>query len=64
MERFAPNPDEMADAILEAPAWARVGIAAPTEAMRTRAATELVSRLLARLERRPEPSDDQLTLAL
>jgi len=64
MDRVAPNPDAMASAILEAPAWARVGIAAPSETVRERAAAGLVSWLLEHLEVRPEPSADQLTLAL
>lgn len=54
MDRFVPNPDLMAAAILDAPAWVRPGIAAPTELMRMRAATELVPRLIERLEGRPE----------
>jgi len=64
MERFAPNMEEMAVAILEAPAWARLGIAAPSEGLRRRAATELVSRLMERVQGGPEPDADQLDLSL
>jgi len=54
----------MASAILEAPAWARLGIAAPSEALRARAATEIVSRVLGRLEAYPPRDADQLSLSL
>lgn len=60
------DPDRVADALLAAPGWARVGIAAPTETIREAAAQELalsVTRLLADdADRAPDP--DQLVLAL
>lgn len=45
MERFAPA--QLAETILSAPAWARVGITAPNERLREEAALELARAILA-----------------
>lgn len=44
MDRVAP--DQLAQTILSAPAWARVGITAPDELMREEAALELARSIL------------------
>lgn len=60
------DPDQVASALLAAPGWARVGIAAPTATIREAAAQEL-ALTIARLfdeggHHAPDP--DQLRLAL
>lgn len=54
---------ELSAAILEAPAWARVGISVRDPRLRSRAAETLVAAVLARLEQ-GEPIDDANQLAL
>jgi len=58
------NPDRVADALLAAPGWARVGITAPKESMRQAAAHELaltITRLFAG-DTTTDPDQLQLTL--
>lgn len=58
------DPDRVADALLAAPGWARVGITAPKECMRQAAAQELaltITRLFAG-DITPDPDQLQLTL--
>lgn len=67
MNRFAPSfadaPDISA-ALLSSPGWARVGLTAPTEAIRLRAAEELAHAIVERLAS-AEPADpDQFVLQL
>jgi len=63
MERVAAHP--MAQAILAAPAWVRVGITAPTENIRIQAANELALTLLGIRDSEDQGADDrQLALAL
>lgn len=67
MERIAPSrlpAEAIADALLAAPGWARVGLAAPTEHMRQQAAKELAIAVLEGSETGPEVSPDQLALGL
>jgi len=55
----------MAQAILAAPAWVRVGITAPTENIRVEAASELALTLLNLRDCEEHIADDrQLALAL
>lgn len=55
----------MAQAILAAPAWVRVGITAPTENIRIQAANELALTLLSIRDCEDHVADDrQLALAL
>lgn len=61
MERI--DLDIMADAILEAPGWARVGITAPSPALRKDAARELAGVIAERLQSTP-PQAEQLGLNL
>lgn len=66
MERIATDSrSEMtiADALLSAPGWAKVGLTAPTGAIREQAALELARVVL--LTKEPqEVSSEQLTLGL
>lgn len=58
------NPDRVADALLAAPGWARIGITAPKESMRQAAAHELaltITRLFAG-DTTPDPDQLQPTL--
>lgn len=69
MERIAPDnlPEAtIAEALLSAPGWARVGLAAPTETIREQAARELARAVLEGGEGRREDADegDQLALGL
>jgi hypothetical protein len=59
------NPDTIAQALLTAPGWARVGLSAPTQYLREAAATDLALAILdvAAAEEGPTPTD-QLRLAL
>ena len=53
------------EALLSAPGWARVGLAAPTETMREQAARELARAVLEGSGERQEDNDcDQLALGL
>ena len=65
MARFSTlAPDAaLADAILSAPGWARVGITMPDATMRERAAQELARSIVEHLVSDPEPDQDQLPLA-
>jgi hypothetical protein len=59
------DPERVADALLAAPGWARVGIAAPKESTREAAARELaltVAHCFNDIPASPDP--DQLQLAL
>jgi len=61
MERI--DPQQLSEAILTAPAWARVGITMPDERMRERAAAELAQSIVERLNGYPGiPDPDQLKL--
>ena len=63
MERIDPTP--IAQAILAAPGWARVGITDPTPSMREDAARELAIAIIDRGQSpQAEDSPDQLGLAL
>lgn len=59
MERVAP---EIADTILSAPAWARVGITAPSERLRQEAALELARSILGEEGHREDPAQLRLML--
>ncbi len=59
MDKVAP--DQLAQAILSAPAWVRLGIAAPGERLRMEAALELARTIIGK--DRPEDRD-QLCLKL
>ena len=54
----------IANALLSAPGWARVGITAPTEHLREAAAEELARVILQSSNDAPEVSPDQLRLSL
>lgn len=60
MERA--DPMQIAEALLAAPGWARIGITAPAKHLREEAALELALAVLG--ERYAEQSPDQLTLSL
>jgi len=61
MERI--DTQQLSEAILNAPAWARVGITMPDEEMREKAAAELANSILERLSDYPAISDpNQLAL--
>ena len=55
--------DSIAEAILTAPGWARVGITAPNERLRQDAALEL-ARVITSEQPQVEVDDAQLNLAL
>jgi len=61
MERI--DLDILADAILEAPGWARVGITARSPSLREDAARELAGAIAERLQAAP-PNAEQLGLKL
>jgi hypothetical protein len=59
------DPDRVANALLDAPGWARVGITAPRETTRQAAAQELALTITRLFEEHPPiPDPDQLVLAL
>lgn len=61
MERI--DPQQLSEAILNAPAWARVGITMPDEKMREKAAAELAHSIVDRLGDYPAiPDPNQLSL--
>lgn len=74
MDRFAPtisspaiglDTTALAEAILAAPAWARVGITAPTESIREAAAQEMalqIGKLVTTDESEPDPRQIPLPL--
>jgi len=57
MDRFAADPIDISQAILDAPGWARVGITAPNARLREQAATELARSIAMRLEGIPAMDD-------
>ena len=60
-----PSPLALAAAVLTAPGWVRVGIAAPSERMREAAALELGSIIADRIEHGAyAPAEGQLPLPL
>lgn len=54
----------IADALLDAPAWARVGLAVRDDRLREQAADALAARITATLNGECPPHPDQLRLAL
>ena len=62
MERLDPN--TIAEAILAAPGWARVGITAPSASLRLDAALELAKAITTQNEAPSPPSEEQIRLAL
>jgi hypothetical protein len=57
--------DQIADTILNAPAWARVGLTVRDERLRERAADAVAATIIARLAATPSVEDrNQLTLPL
>lgn len=57
------DPALLSEALLNAPAWARVGLTMPDERMRAKAATELANTIVERLTGYPGvPEPDQLRL--
>lgn len=56
------DPTHIAEALLAAPGWARIGITAPAKHLREEAALELAKAVLD--DRQSEQSPDQLTLSL
>ncbi|HUD30819.1 MAG TPA: DUF6771 family protein [Novosphingobium sp.] len=54
----------IADALLTAPGWARVGLSAPTEWLRESAASELARAIAGRIESHPNPCCEQGQLPL
>jgi hypothetical protein len=57
--------DQIADTILNAPAWARVGLTVRDERLRERAADAVAATIIARLTAPPSIVDrNQLTLPL
>jgi hypothetical protein len=65
MDRIDPSSHSaatIADKLLSAPGWARVGLTAPTEHLREAAAIELAHAVLEGSEGRQSVPSDQLTL--
>lgn len=62
MERI--DPETIADALLNAPGWARVGITAPVEHLRKQSARELALAIVDAVDPARLPDPDQLALAL
>lgn len=63
MERLTPT--LIAEAILQAPGWARIGITAPSPVMREDAAAELARAILDHAQTpATDPARDQIGLAL
>lgn len=52
-----PDSSSLAQTLLQAPGWARVGLTAPDEHIREQAATELASVILGALEGSQMPYD-------
>jgi hypothetical protein len=65
MDRFAPDSTALGAIILDAPAWALIGLAMRDLRLRQRAAQEIAETVLDRLDR-PVPVEhpDQLLLEL
>jgi hypothetical protein len=62
MERIEPS--QLASVILNAPCWVRLGIAAPTERIRERAAQELADAICSGLDSPATSDRRQLPLPL
>jgi hypothetical protein len=62
MERI--DPSQLKTVIMEAPGWARVGITAPSEQLRDRAAQELALSIADHLNGGPDYDFNQLALPL
>ncbi|WP_093454676.1 DUF6771 family protein [Sphingomonas sp. YR710] len=62
MERISRT--HLADILLNAPAWARVGLTVRDDRMRERAADILAATILERLEEPPVPDANQLPLPI
>ena len=62
MSRTSPN--AIAQAILDAPAWARVGITAPSEWLREDAAHELARAIVETVSTGPDESDMEGSTAI
>lgn len=62
MERVDEN--LIAEALLKAPGWARVGLTAPNEHLRHQSARELALSIFETIERGPDPGPDQMALTL
>lgn len=60
MERL--DEKHVSEAILQASAWALIGVTMPEARMRERAAAELAQSIVARLDPPSLPDPDQLTL--
>ena len=58
------NESAIADALLAAPGWARVGLSAPTNRMREDAASELARVILGEIEPDAQPCREQDRLPL
>ncbi len=58
------DPDRVADALLAAPGWARIGITAPKESVRQAAAHELALTITRLFADDSTPDTDQLQLTL
>lgn len=58
------DPTQLADAILHAPGWARVGITAPSERLREHAAEQLALSITSYLQPGPVQDRNQLPLPL
>ena len=54
----------MADILLAAPGWARVGLTMPDARLRERAADALAATIIERLEGSPPPDVNQLSFQL
>ncbi len=64
MERVAIDAREVADAILSAPGWARIGITVPNEHLREKAALEVALAVVEHFDPPPADAGDQYRLAL
>lgn len=61
--KIPADPALLSEALLTAPAWARVGLTMPDERMRAKAAAELANTILERLTGYPGvPDPNQLNL--
>lgn len=58
------NRDSLSQIILNAPAWARVGLTMRDERMRERAADALAASIMERLNPLPKPDPNQMNLPL
>lgn len=58
------NPDSIADTIMQAPAWALIGLTAPRDTLREDAAREVARHLYSTLYRPANTDTGQLPLPL